>query len=61
MRRFREARNSLILCRNRWRDRKTHVYHRCPHCRAMLRLPRRPGFHGVTCPRCSRHFDMTVK
>ena len=48
------------LQRNKWRDRKTHVYRKCPHCRATLRLPKKKGQHGVTCPCCHRHFDLKV-
>lgn len=48
------------LTRNRIRDCRTHVYHACPHCKAVLRLPRRKGKHTVRCPRCHNSFDMNV-
>lgn len=48
------------LQRNRFRDRKTHVYKKCPSCRTILRLPRVKGEHGVTCPKCRAHFDVKV-
>ena len=44
------------LWRNRVRDRKTHVYRKCPKCRAVLRLPRAKGKHTVVCPRCRERF-----
>ena len=44
------------LWRNRVRDRKTHVYRKCPKCRAVLRLPRAKGKHNVVCPRCRERF-----
>ncbi len=44
------------LLRNRARDRKTHVYRKCPQCRAVLRLPRAKGRHYVVCPRCRKRF-----
>lgn len=44
------------LMRNRVRDRKTHVYRKCPQCRAVLRLPRAKGKHTVVCPRCRERF-----
>ena len=47
------------LFKNRFRDRKTHVYRKCPTCSAMLRLPKRKGKHSVVCPRCGERF--TVK
>jgi len=46
--------------KNRIRDRKTHVYRKCPGCKTVLRLPKIKGEHGVTCPKCSAHFDVKV-
>ena len=46
------------LIRNRFRDRKTHVYRKCPKCRAVLRLPKAKGKHPVVCPRCKHHFEV---
>ena len=48
------------LQRNKWRDRKTHVYRKCPHCKKTLRLPRRKGEHTVNCPVCRNKFDIKV-
>ena len=45
----------------RVRDRKTHVYHKCPHCKSMLRLRRIPGEHVARCPACHGTFPLTVK
>lgn len=44
------------LWRNRFRDRRTHVYRKCPKCKAVLRLPRAKGKHAVVCPRCHERF-----
>ncbi len=46
------------LWRNRIRDRKTHVYRKCPKCGAVLRLPRAKGKHNVVCPRCRERFQV---
>ncbi len=46
------------LRRNKFRDRKTHVYHKCPSCRAVLRLPKAKGKHTVLCPRCRHRFEV---
>ena len=46
------------LRRNKLRDRKTHVYRKCPKCRAVLRLPRAKGKHTVVCPRCKNRFEV---
>ncbi len=42
------------------RDRKTHVFKKCPHCKAMLRLPKTKGHHTVRCPRCSNRFVVDI-
>ena len=46
------------LRRNKFRDRKTHVYKKCPHCKAVLRLPKAKGKHTVICPRCKNRFTV---
>lgn len=46
------------LNRNRFRDRKTHVYRKCPKCKAVLRLPKAKGKHSVVCPRCRERFSV---
>lgn len=38
----------------------THVYRKCPECRAVLRLPRRKGKHTTVCPKCSKKFKVYV-
>lgn len=43
---------------NRIKDFKTHVYVKCPSCKANLRLPRRKGKNTVKCPRCSGSFTV---
>ena len=49
----------FTLGKNKFKDRKTHVYRKCPQCKAVLRLPRAKGKHTVVCPRCKHRF--TVK
>ena len=46
----------LQKCKNR--DRKTHVYKKCPSCKNNLRLPREKGKHTVVCPCCKTRFDI---
>lgn len=46
------------LQKNKFRDRKTHVYRKCPKCHAVLRLPRAKGKHSVVCPRCRERFSV---
>ena len=33
--------NKIKLLKNKFKDRKTHVYKKCPKCKAVLRLPKR--------------------
>ena len=49
------------LCGSRLRDRKTHVYRKCPQCRAVLRLPKTSGQHTVRCPKCGNRFEVRVR
>ncbi|MBQ8440274.1 MAG: hypothetical protein IJX19_06425 [Clostridia bacterium] len=50
--------NFSRLQKNKRRDRKTHRYFKCKHCRAVLRVPKGKGKIDVTCPRCQK---ITVK
>lgn len=47
---------------NKWRDRKTHVYKKCPDpsCKAVIRLPKKAGRHSVRCPKCGKLFDVRI-
>ena len=44
----------------RVRQSKAYCFHRCPHCKAKLRLPRKRGKHTVCCPKCRQDFKMRV-
>ena len=48
------------LQKDKFKERKTHAFRRCPHCKAVMRLPRRRGKHGVNCPACRRHFKVFI-
>ena len=48
------------LQKNKFRDRKTHVYKKCPYCKAVLRLKRIKGDHRAACPCCGKSFDVKV-
>ncbi len=49
------------LRKNKFRDRKTHIYRKCPGCRVVLRLPRAKGKHTVVCPKCRERFTVKGK
>ena len=56
-----KAKRNLLLHRNKWKYRKTHVYRECPHCHAQIRLPRVSGAHQCDCPKCQGAFDVRIK
>lgn len=55
------AASRLRLAGRMIKDRKTHVYKKCPCCRARLRFPREPGKHTAVCPICENRFDINIK
>ncbi|MBR2370915.1 MAG: hypothetical protein IKA82_02725 [Clostridia bacterium] len=56
-----KIKNARDLSRNKKRDRKTHVYRKCPKCKAVLRLPRVKGKHTATCPKCKNKLKVSIK
>ena len=48
------------LLKNRFKDRKTHVYRKCPSCKSVLRLRKQKGSHSVVCPKCHKKFDVKI-
>ncbi len=52
--------NAIELKKQRRND-KTHIYKKCPACKAVLRLPHRLGEHTTICPRCGREFKVKVR
>lgn len=50
----------ISLCQRKFRDRKTHVYCKCPTCKKTLRLPKVKGEHTVCCPNCRNKFKMKI-
>ena len=47
--------------KNKWRDRKTHIYKKCPGCKTYLRLPKQKGTHIAVCPKCREEFEVKVR
>jgi len=45
----------------RWKERKTHLYKKCPHCKKVMRLPRVNGKHTVCCPMCSNTYKIRIR
>ena len=57
---FEKPKKFINLQKCKKRDRKTHVYKKCPSCRNNLRLPREKGKHTVVCPCCKHRFDVKI-
>ena len=55
------AGKKLLQARNRFRDRRTHRYRACPHCRQMLRLTRKIGVNHIKGPKCQHEFDLNIR
>lgn len=53
--------SSLKLHRLKQKEKKTHVFTKCPHCKVNLRLPRKKGKHTVNCPKCHKRFEFNCK
>ena len=58
--RYNRVRSFFRLRKSKWRDRKTHIYRKCPQCKNNLRLPKIKGRHTVNCPCCHNRFDVKV-
>ncbi|MCD7723010.1 MAG: DUF2207 domain-containing protein [Clostridiales bacterium] len=48
------------LLADRFKFRKTHIFRRCPKCKAVLRLKKVKGKHTVCCPHCAQKFSVRV-
>jgi hypothetical protein len=46
---------------HRIRDRKTHVYKKCPSCKKILKLKKVKGHHTVKCPICKNSCEIKIK
>ncbi|MDD7794363.1 hypothetical protein [Clostridium sp. 'White wine YQ'] len=53
-----KAKSSLTI--RRLKEFKTHRYRKCPHCKKVLRLPRKTGNHTVNCPVCHKDFKVRI-
>lgn len=42
--------------RNRFAQRGTYRYFKCPHCKQAIRIPKGRGRVSITCPKCGTQF-----
>lgn len=47
--------------KNKYKDRNTHMYKKCPKCKQKIRLPLKKGTHTVKCPNCNNRFEVKCK
>ena len=55
-----KIRPKAVLLKNRIKDIKTKRYRTCPHCKEVLRLPKKRGKHEVRCPKCGGVFGVRI-
>ncbi len=55
------VKSEFSLYKTMWKERKTHIYKKCPKCKKRLRLPRKSGSHTVKCPLCGERFEIKVR
>ena len=57
-----KVRKKFRLLKNKWVNRKTHLYCKCPNCKVTVRLRRNdpPEELTVTCPMCKQNFVKKV-
>ena len=46
---------------DRFSQRKTHRFFKCPSCGTMLRVPRRKGLMNIRCVRCGNQFSRKIR
>lgn len=57
----RQAENNAYLSwrnqlKQRWQQRETHKFYRCPKCKTVLRVPKGKGKVNITCRSCGEKF-----
>lgn len=57
---FSAIKRETKLLFDRLRFVKTNRFRKCPHCKAIIKLPNRRGNHSVVCPKCSEKFDVRI-
>lgn len=52
------VRQNFVLIKNKWVERKTHKYYKCPSCKATIRItkPARGRKIKINCPKCHNNF-----
>ncbi|MBQ8164856.1 MAG: hypothetical protein IJZ94_03485 [Clostridia bacterium] len=56
-----KVKRPFTILKRRVKERKTHIYKKCPSCKTQLRFPRKKGTIMVTCPKCKNSFKVLIK
>ena len=56
-----KVKGKITLQKRKWSERKTHIYRKCPNCKAEIRLPKKKGKHVCTCHRCKKDFEVKCR
>ena len=56
-----KIRKWVNLQKNKFKYRKTHIYRKCPNCKANIKLPKKAGNHICNCPKCKQNFNVSVR
>ena len=56
-----KVKRPFTIAKRKFKDRKTHVYKKCPSCKTHLRFPKKKGTIMVTCPKCKNSFKIKMK
>ena len=57
---WRPVKNWFTFQRDKFRDRKTARYRKCPACRAIIKFPNKKGKHTAVCPKCKHRFNVKI-
>lgn len=49
------------LQKRRFKERKTHSFKKCPHCKKTVRMKKTPGEHTARCPLCGGTFKVKFR
>jgi hypothetical protein len=55
-----QCKKSLSLIARKIRGIRTYRYRSCPHCKAVIEMPRRRGTRTINCPRCHTEFETHI-
>ena len=53
---FKVIKSFFRLQVNKFRDRKTHIYKKCPKCHSVIRIERSINKRSAVCPKCQSQF-----